>query len=78
MKAEFELSLDSNGKPCIKFRHHDKDNSLEQKVLDIFIEAVKEKGCVLKNISGYLDSGRSDSWENYEIQINEKTINTDK
>ena len=69
MKAEFELNLDSNGRPCIKFRHHDKDNSLEQKALKVFLDAVKEKGCVLRNISGYLESGTSNSWENYEIQI---------
>jgi len=69
MKAEFELNLDSNGRPCIKFRHHDKDNSLEQKALKVFLDAVKEKGCVLRNISGYLESGTSNSWGNYEIQI---------
>ena len=69
MKAEFELNIDSNDRPYIKFRHHDKDNSLEQKALNVFLDAVKEKGCVLKNISGYLESGTSNSWENYEIQI---------
>ena len=69
MKTEFELNVDSNGRPCIKFRHYDKDNSLEQKVLKIFIDSVKEKGCVLKSPSGYLESGTINSWENYEIQI---------
>jgi len=69
MKAEFELNLDSNGRPCIKFKHHDKDNSLEQKALKVFLDAVKEKGCVLRNPSGYLECGTSNSWENYEIQI---------
>ena len=69
MKAEFELNLDSNGRPCIKFRHHDKDNSLEQKALKVFLDAVKEKGCVLKNPSGYTEIGIGKSWENYEIQI---------
>lgn len=43
MKAEFELNLDSNGRPCIKFRHHDKDNSLEQKALKVFLDAEKVK-----------------------------------
>ena len=42
MKVEFELNLDDNGRPCIKFRHHDKDNSLEQKSLKLFLDAVKE------------------------------------
>ena len=69
MKAEFELNIDSNDRPCIKFRHHDKDNSLEQKALKVFLDAVKEKGCVLRNPSGYLESGTSNSWEHYEIQI---------
>jgi hypothetical protein len=69
MKAEFELNLDSNGQPCIKFRHHDKDNSLDQRLLNAFLIVVKEKGCMLKNTGGYLKSGTNESWENYEIQI---------
>ena len=36
MKAEFELNLDSNGRPCIKFRHYDKHGSLEQKAIDLY------------------------------------------
>ena len=68
MKAEFELNLDSNGRPCIKFRHYDKDSSLEQKALKVFLDAVKEKGCQLRNPSGYIDAN-GNSWENYEIQI---------
>ena len=71
MKVEFELSLDINGKPYIKFRHYDKDNSLDQKALKVFLDAVKENGCVLKNPSGHLESETSNSWELYEIQINE-------
>lgn len=70
MKVEFELNLDSNGKPCIRFRHHDRNNSLEQKALKLFIEGAKEKGINLRNISGFLESGTNNSWENYEIQIN--------
>lgn len=69
MKTEFELNFDSNGKPCIKFKHHDKDNSLEQKSLKIFLDAVKKKGCVIVNTGGYLECGTSNSWDNYEIQI---------
>jgi hypothetical protein len=68
MKAEFELNLDSNGRPCIKFRNYDKNNSLEQKALKIFIEDVKNKGMELKNPSGYCDTD-GNSWANYEIQI---------
>lgn len=67
MKAEFELSLDISGKPCIKFKHYDKDNSLDQKTLKLFIDLVKEKGMDLRNTSGFISG--SDSFEYYEIQI---------
>lgn len=68
MKAEFEFNLDNNGRPCIKFRHYDKHNSLEQKALKVFIDAVREKGMVLRNTSGCIDT-EGNSWENYELQI---------
>jgi hypothetical protein len=71
MKAEFELNLDSNGRPCIKFRHHDKSSALEQKALGIFIEAIKKNGMKLCNPSGFIDT-EGHSWENYEIQIDSK------
>lgn len=73
MKTEFELNLDSNGRPCIKFRHHDKDGSLEQKALKVFINAVKEGGCTLITISGFICTDTDSSWNNYEIQISKKT-----
>jgi hypothetical protein len=69
MKVEFELNLDSNGRPCIKFRHYDKHKSLEQKALKVFIDAAKNEGLKIQNINGYLDT-EGNSWENYEIQIN--------
>lgn len=69
MKAELELDLDSNGRPCIRIKHHDRSSNLEQKILGVFIKAAKEKGCVLKNTGGYLEVGTSNSWESYEIQI---------
>lgn len=69
MKVEFHLNLDKDGNPCICFKHYDRHDSLEQKLLGVFLEAVKEKGCVLKNPSGYLKSGTSDSREDYQIQI---------
>jgi hypothetical protein len=71
MKAEFELNFDSRGMPCIKFRHYDRDYSLEQNALKVFINGVKNKGCILKSPSGYLECGTSNSWEDYEIQIGE-------
>ena len=73
MKVEFELNLDSDGRPCIKFKHHDKDSSLEQKALKIFINAVKEKGMCLKNPGGYIDTN-GNSWEKYEIQIKKARV----
>ncbi len=71
MKAEFELNLDSNGKPCIKFRHHVKEKSLEQKALKIFLDAIKEKGCVLKQIGSHREVVPNIMWEDFEIQIKE-------
>lgn len=71
MKAEFELNVDGNGRPCIKFRHYNKDNSLEQNALKIFLDAVKEDGCELKNLGGYADTD-GNSWDNYEIQIRQQ------
>jgi hypothetical protein len=68
MKVEFEFTLDDTGNPCIKFRHHDKDNSLEQKTLKIFIDLARQKGIDLVNINGYLDS-EGNSWENYQLRI---------
>ncbi len=68
MKVQFELNIDIDGRPCVIFRHHDKDNSLEQKALKVFIDAVKEKGVKLVNTNGFI-STNGDSWENYELQI---------
>ncbi|MFA6572257.1 MAG: hypothetical protein WCT77_13605 [Bacteroidota bacterium] len=69
MKVEFELNLDKDGRPCIKFKHYVKDNSLEQKALKIFIDAVKEKGCELKNPIEYFNKNNNGYYEYYEIQI---------
>lgn len=70
MKAEFELNLDDNGRPCIKFRHYDKSSALEQKALKVFIDAAKAKGMELRNTSGYIDT-EVNSLENYDVQIRE-------
>lgn len=70
MKAEIELNVDlKTGQPKIKFRHHDKDNSMEQRMLGIFVEQANKKGLKLINPSGHLEVGTSNSWENYEIII---------
>jgi|TARA_R110000851_G_scaffold322373_1_gene488372 hypothetical protein len=70
MKVEFELTLNNNGSPAIQFRHHDKSDALEQKVLKIFIDSILEKGCLLVNTKGYCRSGSYESWEDYQIQVN--------
>jgi hypothetical protein len=69
MKAELELNLDKDGRPCIKIKHHDNDNSLEQQALKIFIISAIEKGIELVPVSGCLNTSSGESWENYEIQI---------
>ena len=71
MKVEFELNVDKDGNPLIKFRHYDKSDAIEQKLLNFFIHKVKEKGMILINSGGYIDNN-SKSWENYEIKINNK------
>lgn len=69
MKTEFELNLDNDGRPCIRFKHHDKDNSLEQKTLKAFIDGVKKNGCILCSPSSYAEIGTGVSWTKYEIRI---------
>lgn len=69
MRAEFELSINECGDPIIKFRHHDKSSAIEQLLLKVFVTGAKNKGIVLKNPSGYLKSGTTESWENYEIHL---------
>lgn len=68
MKAEFVLSLDSHGRPCINFRHYDKSDSLEQIILREFIDGAVKNGLHLNNVSGFIDSN-GNSWENYGIYI---------
>lgn len=71
MKAEFELVIDEKTKePKIKFRHHDKDTSLDQTAIKAFVELAKERGILLVNPDGGIITGyHGDSWENYEIKI---------
>lgn len=67
MKAEIELNIDVNGKPCIKFIHHENDKSLEQEVLKTFIKGAKTNDLKLKEISGRLSD--NENYTIYEIQI---------
>jgi len=67
MKAKFEINIDSDGSPVIRFRHYDKNSSLEQEMLKQFIALVKENGLELRNTSGFIDTS-GDSHENYIIR----------
>lgn len=71
MKVEFELNLDNNGNPCIKFRHYDKDASFEQRALKLLIDGIKEHGAELRHVSGYADTNGG-SWESYELGVAKK------
>lgn len=72
MKAEFELTIDNNGRPCIKFVHHDKSSALEQKMLKIFIDGFKARGVVLTNPCGHISVGTNNSTETYQICIKDE------
>jgi len=72
MKVEFELTIDdTTGEPKIKFRHLDKSDALEQKLLNIFITRAKLRWIRLVNTGGFLECGTKNSHENYEIKLNE-------
>jgi|GEM_PF-3647609 len=68
MKAEFTLTVDSEGNPMIEFKHHDKSNELEQKLLGIFVESAQTTGIELKHTRGHIEMGTDNSWEGYVIK----------
>ena len=68
MTVTFEFSLDYRGKPCIKFKHHDKDNSIEQQLLKHFIQDALDNQCKLVPVGGFIDMSNSTSWNEYELQ----------
>lgn len=69
MKAEIELSVDRFGKPCIKLIHHERNNSLDQKLLGAFIKIALTNGCEITEVNGSLNVGTDHSIVNYEIRI---------
>lgn len=71
MKIEFELTIDDAGLPVIQFKHHDKDQSIEQKLLKVFIDQVNKKGVKMISTSGYTEICGSNSWDQYEFKIND-------
>lgn len=70
MKAEIELTLDRHGRPAIKFRHHERDSSLEQEVLALFVKGANENGIELLNINGKISD--LECYENYIVAIKRK------
>jgi len=69
MKTFFELNIDTDGCPCIKFRHYEKDNSLEQNLIKAFIYEAQTNGLYLRFSRGFMESGTDNSWSEYEITI---------
>lgn len=68
--VSFELTVDvKTGEPKIEFKHHDKSSELEQRLLKVFIDKAKSGGIEIVNTGGFLESGTTKSWENYEIRI---------
>ena len=71
MKATFELSVNKDGNPVIKFSHHDKDSSLDQKMLNVFINKAFKNGIRINKVGGYCEIGSSVSFDKYEIVVND-------
>lgn len=69
MKAEFYFSVNDKGEPVIGFKHHDRDNSLEQKLLGIFVKKALANGIKIGSPGGMLEAGTNNSWEEYKIEI---------
>jgi hypothetical protein len=67
MTSKFELTIDKEGKPIIKFSHQDKNDSIEQKLLKVFIDNAFKNGISLRKVSGYTEIGGNVSFDNYEI-----------
>lgn len=70
MSIELEFNLGRDNKPCIRIKHRDKSDFLEQKILKIFIDAIKENGCKLVHTGSFAKIGDNESsFESYEIQV---------
>lgn len=71
MKTEFELTVDPYGRTVITFKHHDKDSSLEQRVLGHFLKEAVAKGIVLELTSKYAEPSVNKSYDTYIIRIDQ-------
>lgn len=68
MKAEFVLTVDSEGNPMIEFKHHDRSDELEQKLLGVLVKQAQSKGIALYPVNGHIEVGTKNSWNGYVIK----------
>ena len=68
MKAEFALTVDSEGNPMIEFKHHDRSDELEQKLLGVLVKQAQSKGIALYPVNGHVELGTNNSWNGYVIK----------
>lgn len=73
MNVDVELTVDKHLNPLLRIKHHDKNDSLEQKLLGLLLKGFKEDGIKISNPNGYLEMGTNNSWEAYELTIANKT-----
>jgi hypothetical protein len=66
--VDIYLSLDKDGRPCIKFKYLEESNSLDQVVLGQFIKGAQEHGIKLSFMGGECGLSVDSTWD-YEIQI---------
>ncbi len=61
-------TLNAAGEFCIKFLHHDKDESVIQQQLGVFIKNAELRGIKLVKTGDYVDIS-GNSWDAYSIQV---------
>lgn len=69
---DIKLDIDKNGKPQLLIKHHDRCDSLEQKLLGQLLKEIQENGINIGHGSGYLECGTDKSWETYILQAKDK------
>jgi len=60
---------EKNKLPSIHIKHMDKDSSLYETFLGLFIKKALENGLEIKRGVSYYDSGNRKCWESYSIDI---------
>lgn len=66
--AKFELDINEEGIPCIRFLHFDRSSHLEQKLLGRFVELASKNGLWCRGTVGHLKCGTNESYEQYIIE----------